>query len=93
MKIEVENVIKNLKDLISGDCTGNQYDFREKIETAIIFLGKSDKYGNFRSYTGSISIASIEEYAQYMANTYGWTTPDARIFYKDGHIKEIMVNG
>ena len=30
MKIEVENVIKNLKDLISGDYTGNQYDFREK---------------------------------------------------------------
>lgn len=30
MKIEVENVIKNLKDLIGGDCTGNQYDFREK---------------------------------------------------------------
>lgn len=53
---------------------------------------KSDKYGNFRSYVGSISFASIEEYAQYMANTNGWTTPDARIFYKDGHIKEIMVN-
>lgn len=43
MKIEVENVIKNLKDLISGDCTGNQYDFREEIETAIIFLGKLEK--------------------------------------------------
>lgn len=33
---------------------------------------------------------SIEEYAQYLANTYGRTSPDARIFYKDGNIKEIF---
>lgn len=38
--MKIENVIENLKYLISDDCTGNQYDFREKIETAIAFLGK-----------------------------------------------------
>ena len=34
--------------------------------------------------------ANIEEYAQYIANNYGWTTPDVRIYYKDGTVKEIF---
>lgn len=42
MKIEVEKAIKNLKYLISDDYTGNQCDFREEIETAIIFLEKEE---------------------------------------------------
>lgn len=40
--MKIENVIKNLKYLISDDCTGNQYDFREEIETAIISLEKEE---------------------------------------------------
>lgn len=51
---------------------------------------ETNKYGGSRSYIGSISFASIEEYAQYLANEYGWTMPDARIFYKNGDIKEII---
>ena len=43
-----------------------------------------------RRYTGSISFESVEEYAQYLADEYGWTTPDARIFCKDGTVKEIF---
>lgn len=35
---------------------------------------------------------TIEEYAQYLANKYGWTKPDCRIFYKDGTVKEIFFN-
>jgi hypothetical protein len=31
---------------------------------------------------------NIEEYAQYMANEYGWCKPDVRIFYKNGEVKE-----
>lgn len=31
----------------------------------------------------------IEEYSQYMADKYGWTSPDARIFYLNGIVKEI----
>ena len=31
----------------------------------------------------------VEDYAQYLANDYSWTTPDIRIFYLDGTIKEI----
>ena len=35
-------------------------------------------------------IFSIESYAQYIADDYGWTSPDARIFYANGEIKEIF---
>ena len=41
-------------------------------------------------YEGKITFKDIEEYAQFLANEYGWTTPDARIFYKDGTVKEIF---
>ena len=46
--------------------------------------------GIFEKYTGKIRFNTIEEYAQYLANEHGWTTPDARIFYKDGTVKEIF---
>lgn len=41
------------------------------------------------SYEGKIRFKDIEEYAQYLADEYGWTTPDVRIYYKDGSVKEI----
>lgn len=41
-------------------------------------------------WTGTISFSDIEEYAQYLANEYGWTVPDVRIYYKDGTVKEIF---
>lgn len=37
-----------------------------------------------------IDFNSIEEYAKYLANKYGWTTPDARIFNANGTIIEIF---
>ncbi len=39
--------------------------------------------------TGSICFADIEEYAQFLADEYGWTTPDARIYYANGKVTEI----
>lgn len=45
----------------------------------------------FTRYEGTIRFKDIEEYVQYLADEYGWTTPDARIFYKDGHVKEIYI--
>lgn len=50
---------------------------------------ETHKYIGSRSYVGYISFASIEEYAQFLADEYGWTVPDARIFYKDKTVKEI----
>lgn len=40
-------------------------------------------------YRGTIRFKDMEEYVQYYANEYGWTTPAVRIFYKDGHVTEI----
>jgi len=48
-----------------------------------------DKYGSVR-VTGRIRLRSMEEYAQLMADQFGWTTPDIRIFYKNGEVKEIF---
>jgi hypothetical protein len=39
---------------------------------------------------GGVVYNSVEEYAQYLANDWGWTSPDARIFYADGTVKEIF---
>ena len=47
-------------------------------------------YGDSKICCGKISFKNIEEYAQYLANEYGWTTPDARVFYKNGKVKEIF---
>lgn len=46
----------------------------------------------FKSYDGKIRFKNVEEYAQYLADEYGWTTPDARIYYKNGKVKEIFKN-
>ena len=50
----------------------------------------SQLYGSYR-ITGKIKLQTIEEYAQIMANNYGWLKPDCRIFYKNGEIKEIFM--
>jgi hypothetical protein len=42
-----------------------------------------------REYSGKIIFKNAEEYIQFLADEYGWTKPDARIFYKDGTTKEI----
>lgn len=31
----------------------------------------------------------VEAYAQYLSDEYGWTDPDARVFYSDGTVVEI----
>jgi hypothetical protein len=46
----------------------------------------------FRHFTGKIYFRNVEEYMQFLADEYGWTTPDARIFYKNGTVKEIFKN-
>lgn len=33
-----------------------------------------------------------KEYAQWYANNYGWTSPDARIFYLNGTVEEVFSN-
>lgn len=43
---------------------------------------------NFENW-GNKQFGSIEELAQYLANRYGWTNPDARIYYANGDVVEI----
>lgn len=47
------------------------------------------KVFDITQYAGRIKFRTIEEYAQFLANEYGWTVPDARIYYRDGTVKEI----
>ncbi len=42
-----------------------------------------DRCGNM------VKINGVEGYAQYLADQYGWTEPDARLFYSDGQVVEI----
>ena len=53
---------------------------------------KWEQQYSVREYVGRIQFHSIEEYMQYLADKYGWTTPDARIFYQDGTVKAIFSN-
>lgn len=46
----------------------------------------SDKWG--QRYEGKIKFDSIEQYAQFLSEEHGWTTPDTRIFYLNGTVKE-----
>jgi len=73
--VQEDVVIQNLK---------SQYPSATWLVEPIV----EEKYGSLR-VTGPIRLDSIEQYAQIMANLYGWTSPDSRIFYKDGTIKEI----
>lgn len=48
----------------------------------------SEDFG--KNYVGKIRFNNIEGYAQYLADEYGWTVPDARIYYHNGDVKEIF---
>lgn len=65
--------------------------WREKYgKYSIIEKPKCIERFSTKYYIGKISFKDIEEYAQYLSNTFSWTTPDARIFYKNGTVKEIF---
>jgi hypothetical protein len=42
---------------------------------------------------GNATFDTIEDYVQHIVDNWGWTAPDARIFYKDGTRKEFYENG
>lgn len=43
-----------------------------------------------REFVGKIYFDSVKQYCQYLANDFGWTTPDVRIYYLNGSVKEIF---
>jgi len=70
-----DDVLKNLISRYKGSVWTKGPDITKKYGTHVI--------------EGRIQLDSIEQYAQIMADLYGWTKPDCRIFYKDGRVKEI----
>lgn len=40
-----------------------------------------------------VETEDIEAHAQSLADSFGWTSPDARIFFKNGKMKEISKGG
>jgi hypothetical protein len=73
--ISGEDAIKGLK---------SRYKESEWLTEPIV----ESEYGS-RRVIGKIKLDSIEQYAQVMADLFGWTKPDCRIFYKDGSKKDI----
>jgi hypothetical protein len=68
-------------------------DFKSRYEGMVWLVEPKieNKYGSDR-VSGRVRLDNIEQYAQICANLYGWTSPDARIFYKSGEVKEIFKN-
>ena len=62
-----------------------KYGKHDIVETPVFI----EKYG-YRKYVGKIKFNNIEEYAQYLSNEFGYTTPDSRIYYENGDVKEIF---
>lgn len=62
------------------------YGNYEVVEPPIIM----DAFLGGKKCEGRIKFRNLEEYMQFLANEYGWTTPDVRIYYKDGSVKEIF---
>lgn len=52
---------------------------------------RDDDYTDFPlKYSKETIFQTVEEYSQYLADNYCWTSPDVRIFYKDGTVKEFF---
>ena len=61
------------------------YEGMEWIEEPVV----GEKYGS-PYIMGRVKLRNVEDYGQVLANLYGWTSPDIRVFYKNGQVKEIF---
>lgn len=51
---------------------------------------RKDSDHHYSLVFGTIAFKDFEEYVQFLADEYGFTSPDARIFYKNGTVTEIF---
>lgn len=69
-----------VKEEIDCSCCGDRWDSSDEINLESASISSKQNFSN------------IKEYAQFLANTYGYTYPDIRIFYMDGRMDEIFTN-
>lgn len=60
------------------DCCGDRWEEQS---------GEGNKYPF--EYIEGVTFKDVKEHAQYLANNYGWTVPDVRIYYKDGTVEDV----
>lgn len=65
------------------ECCGDRWTPRSEGDWRCVNLDKVNEW---------YGVNTIEEYAQYLADKYGMTIPDARIYYANGTVKEIFKN-
>lgn len=64
-------------ELVEAEKTAEKYNC--KIEKRKKSFGNRDH---------NVIFETVEQYAQYMVDYFAWTSPDVRIFYKNGEVKE-----
>jgi hypothetical protein len=84
-----------LPSKIEGDYQYGSFS-KDEAESIVTKYGGSvvpTKYNSpYRKEDRVDILFSIESYAQYMADNYGWCSPDVRIFYSNGEVKEFYTN-
>lgn len=82
---EVSAYVRNAGETEAEKRWNESYGSYKLIESPIW-----NKTYSSRAYRGRIGFDTVEEYLQFLADEYGWTAPDARIFYLDGSVREIF---
>lgn len=75
--LEMGVYLNGVRGGIDCGCCGDRWYEPNKVELPL-------------KYSESLTFNEIKPYAQYLADKYGWTTPDARIYYADGKVVEVF---
>lgn len=73
-------------------CCGDRW-YRISSDDFIDAAELEDRLKSYGPEVAEDAPRTIETYAQLLADKFGWTKPDARLFYADGTVKEIFKGG
>lgn len=85
LSVYTEDILGVTKHNYVKDWQNKYGKCKRKEEPAI----RKQKHSQYEEYGAKVVFESIEEYAQWLANEFGYGEPDSRIFYKDGRVVEI----
>ncbi len=74
-------------------CCGDRWHDGEEVKLPSDYsMNDYNDPKNFMKVTGrkEIILNTLDEYLQHLTDNYGWESPDARVFYKDGSVKEFF---